>query len=75
MFKLKSVKNKDGIKHTSLYKYNNAIKTEKDVVFLVDSMIGLKGTVLTFTFFRYKAQKNTEGITGLNYTLTIFFKF
>ncbi len=33
------------------------IETEKDVI-LVDPMLGEKGTLPTFTFFRFKAQKN-----------------
>ncbi|MEE9438440.1 MAG: MBL fold metallo-hydrolase [Saprospiraceae bacterium] len=44
----------------SLHHLRNAtmvIETEKDVI-LVDPMLGLKGTLPTFTFFRFKAQKN-----------------
>jgi len=33
------------------------IETEKDII-LVDPMLGKKGTLPTFTFFRFKAQKN-----------------
>jgi len=33
------------------------IETEKDVI-LIDPMLGSKGTLATFTFFRFKAQKN-----------------
>ncbi len=33
------------------------IETEKDII-LVDPMLGEKGTLPTFTFFRFKAQKN-----------------
>jgi len=44
----------------NIHHFRNAtmvIETEKDVI-LVDPMLGLKGTMPTFTFFRFKAQKN-----------------
>jgi len=44
----------------NIHHFRNAtmvIETEKDVI-LVDPMLGLKGTMSTFTFFRFKAQKN-----------------
>jgi len=44
----------------NIHHFRNAtmvIETKKDVI-LVDPMLGLKGTMPTFTFFRFKAQKN-----------------
>ncbi len=44
----------------NIHHFRNAtmvIETEKDVI-LVDPMIGPTGTIPTFTFFRFKAQKN-----------------
>ena len=41
-----------------IHHFRNAtmvIETEKDVI-LVDPMLGKKGTLPTFTFFRFKAQ-------------------
>ncbi|MCF6307753.1 MAG: MBL fold metallo-hydrolase [Flavobacteriaceae bacterium] len=43
-----------------IHHFRNAtmvIKTEKDII-LVDPMLGEKGTMATFTYFRFKAQKN-----------------
>lgn len=44
----------------NIHHFRNAtmvIETEKDVI-LIDPMIGPKGAMATFTFFRFKAQKN-----------------
>jgi len=44
----------------NIHHFRNAtmvIETEKDII-LIDPMIGPKGTMATFTFFRFKAQKN-----------------
>lgn len=44
----------------NIHHFRNAtmvIETEKDVI-LIDPMLGAKGTMATFTFFRFKAQKN-----------------
>ena len=44
----------------NIHHFRNAtmvIETEKDVI-LIDPMIGSKGSIATFTLFRFKAQKN-----------------
>ncbi len=44
----------------NIHHFRNAtmvIETEKDVI-LIDPMIGSKGSIATFTYFRFKAQKN-----------------
>jgi len=44
----------------NIHHFRNAtmvIETEKDTI-LIDPMIGPRGTMATFTFFRFKAQKN-----------------